>query len=109
MELLQEIHQARSALRDNDSKSERQVEPVHEQEVEEQGDTSRGPVIKLRNPDSAVNYHREKSLVVVEMNKEEVRMSTCMVPWSACVLRAGGEPAQRRPASSNPEQTPRKS
>ena len=107
MELLQEINQARSALRDNDSKSERQVEPVHEQEVEEQGDTSRGPVIKLRNPDSAVNYHREKSLVV-EMNKK-VRMSTCMVPWSACVLRAGGEPAQRRPASSYPEQTPRKS
>ena len=107
MELLQEMHQARNALRDNDSKSERQVEAVHEQEAEQQGDTSRGPVIKSRHPDSAANYHREKSLVV-KMNME-VRMSTCMVPWSACVLRAGGEPAQRRPASSYPEQTPRKS
>ena len=38
VELLQELHQIRSALRDKDSNSERQVVALHEQKVEERGD-----------------------------------------------------------------------
>ena len=39
MELLQDLHhQARSALRDKDIDSERQVDAVHEEVAEEQGE-----------------------------------------------------------------------
>ena len=101
--LLQELHQVRSALRDKDSRAEREAAAEESVSVQRGVAKSKSRPSRARQPDATASYRREKSLVV-DLNKE-VRVSTrpaapceCPCSSSSCVCRAGGEPAQRAAA-----------